>query len=352
MKKFFFNQKVKGLFRKAVLLLGLLFLVSAPAFSACKVTKLYTSTHGNSPTFPNHMDNLFFFDQNALPISFTLEAMVYCSKVATLTFYPMDGIGIGGYNADYTLRTNTLLRDLNPSRVEGTITTTVTPLRENKTVQSVSNFFTRHTSYVGSTTFYGDQDFRIRAHIPALMVYSAMSGNGKEYETGGMIFSLIDEDSSADSVRLTVSAVLRSIRDNVCLRGAFKATVDRPTVNFGSISKNEVEAGKIYREPFAINVVKTNNNCKAPIMPRVVFNSGTLYNDTMVDLQNGLVLKLKDEKNQEVKFGQASGVGTISGYNSQPLNMKFNAEIQQSPSKGPIKSGDFSSVIIYTMEYY
>lgn len=42
------------------------------------------------------MDNLFFFDQNADPISFTLEAIVYCSKVATLTFYPMDGIGIGG----------------------------------------------------------------------------------------------------------------------------------------------------------------------------------------------------------------------------------------------------------------
>ncbi|OYQ78160.1 hypothetical protein B9T19_08850 [Ignatzschineria sp. F8392] len=350
MKKIFFNQKIKDLFRKVGLLLGLLLLVSTPAFSACKITSLRTNMFGQSSHLPNSMDNVISFDQNALPISFTLEATAYCSKVATITFFPMDSAT--GYNATFTQLTETILRDLKPSRVEGTITTTITPLRENKTVQSVSNFFTRHTSHAGSTTFYGDQSFRIQAHIPALMLYSAISGNGKEYETGGIIFSLSDEDSIANSIRLTVTLLLQSMRENVCLRGAFKATVDRPAVNFGSISKSEVEAGKIYREPFAINVVKTNNNCKAPIMPRVVFNSGTLYSDTMVDLQNGLVLKLKDEKNREVKFGQASGDGTISGYNSQPLNMKFNAEIQQSPSKGPIKSGDFSSVIIYTMEYY
>lgn len=346
--KIFFNQRIKGFFRKSGMLLGLLLLVSTPAFSVCKVTRLYTSTVGESSALPNSMDNVFYFNQNALPISFTLEATVYCSKVATITFFPMDGTG---YNANSTRATNIMLRDLKPSRVEGTITTTITPLRENKTVQSVSNFFTRYTSHTGSTTFYGDQSFRIRAHIPALMLYSAISGNGKEYETGGVIFSLSDEDSTGNTVRLAVIPLLKSMRENACLRGAFKATVDRSTVNFGSISKNEVQSGKIYREPFAINIEKTNNNCKAPIMPRVVFNSGTLYNDTMVDLQNGLVLKLKDEDNQEVKFGQASGKGTISG-GSQSLKMKFNAEVQQSPSKGPIKSGDFSSVIIYTMEYY
>lgn len=346
--KIFINQRIKGFFRKRGLLLGLLLLISTPAFSTCEVTRLYTSTFGESSALPSSMDNAFYFNQNALPMSFTLDATVYCSNVATITFYAMNGTGA---NANATRATEIMLRDLKPSRVEGTLTTTIIPLSENKTVQSVSNFFTRQTSHTGSTTFYGNQNFHIKAHIPALMLYSAIAGNGKEYETGGVIFGMNDKDGGP-GIRLAVIPLLKSMRENACLRGAFKATVDRPTINFGSISKNEAQSGKVYREPFAINIEKTNNNCKSPISPRVVFNSGTLYNDTMVDLQNGLVLKLKDEKNQEVKFGQASGDGTISGYNSQPLKMKFNAEIQQSPSKGPIKSGDFSSVIIYTMEYY
>ena len=343
----YFTQKVSTFMKMLIFSLSL-FLFSLTAHAQCTVERV--TQNGGTPSYPssNHVDRLIIFEQNASPISFTIDIVVYCSTQSRVKIYDIGELS--GHNGNATRGTQIMLDDLKPTRYEGEGYLTIN-VSTGSQLRSTSNFFTRATTNFGVYPYAAGTRYTIRYTLPALMLYSPIIGKRREYETGGTLYSICNVEDGTNCTRLSLVLSLEGIRENTCLAGAFKTSVDKPSIDFGSVSKKEMESGKQLKDNFTITVEKTSTKCNSNVSPKIIFNSGTLYNDQNIDLQNGLTLKLKDEKGHLVKFGQATGEGII-GRSDKLLKMKFDALIEKKPGNAPIKSGPFSSVVIYTMEYY
>ena len=330
-----------------ILLLSLSFIT--PLYAKCSVRSSSTNLQGPSSSLSNKMIYLLNMTQNAAPISFVFNAKIYCDTPSNLSIHNLDNLS--GHNGNATRSTAIMLEELKPTRYEGEGQLSVTTSSGDRV--STSNIFTRKTTGVLDKYPYpAGVTYTVRYTIPSLMLYSTTIGKRSEYETGGTILSICSQDDLANCAQLGLVILLKAIRSNTCLAGAFKTRIDKPIIDFGSISKGEIEAGKKLRDNFTITVEKSSSACNSTVSPKIIFNSGRLYDEHTIDLDNGLVLRIKDANNKEVKFGQPVGSGEISGFNGKPLSMKFVPEIERSPDKKPIKSGDFSSTVIYTMEYY
>lgn len=337
----YFTQKIST-FMKMLIFSLLLFLCALPAYARCTVEHIVQNGIVTPPT-SNNLDAVFTFKQNAPPISYRIEVDIYCSTPSKVIINDLSTI-----NAS-TINTQKMLEDLKPTRYEGVGYLAILPSK-GSVINSTSNLFTRATTAVNNYPYPAGTRYKVRYTLPSLMLYSPIV-TSRFYETGGLIYNICSETEIGNCTHLILIIDLESIKENTCLVGAFKTSVDKPSIDFGSVSKKEMESGKQLKDNFTITVEKTSTKCNSNVSPKIVFNSGTLYNDQNIDLQNGLTLKLKDEKGNLVKFGQATGEGII-GRSDKLLKMKFDALIEKKPGNAPIKSGPFSSVVIYTMEYY
>lgn len=137
---------------------------------------------------------------------------------------------------------------------------------------------------------------------------------------------------------------------NKCDIAGFTVTTTPNKINFGDISKQSFEQGTIAQRDFSLNVTRNKSNCTAPLRPKVVFTTPeTVVNNQDIKLSNGLLLSLKDGAN-----GRPLEIGKVIEYYNQidtSLQIKYKAELRKNPGEA-IKSGPFSTALVYLVEYY
>lgn len=158
------------------------------------------------------------------------------------------------------------------------------------------------------------------------------------------------EDSSGTKSITAFMADTFEVSKNQCNISGFTVTTTPNKINFGDISKQSFEQGAIAQRDFSLNVTRNKSNCTTPLRPKVVFTTPeTVVNNQDIKLSNGLLLSLKDGAN-----GRPLEIGKVIEYYNQidtSLQIKYKAELRKNPGEA-IKSGPFSTALVYLVEYY
>ena len=136
-----------------------------------------------------------------------------------------------------------------------------------------------------------------------------------------------------------------------CMIGAYNINVSPTLIDFGNISKNEVDSGKIVTRLFEINIEKKqqSGNCNISSRPKVTFIPQDDYDKDNIHLSNGLMMTFKNEDNSTIPMGKPYLLGSVK---NNKLNKKINVQLKKGNRGTPIKAGPFSSTVIYLIEYY
>lgn len=181
-----------------------------------------------------------------------------------------------------------------------------------------------------------------------------VGGAGSEiYQLGGPLISIVPTTQGVTRAFHLTLIVNVKPSDMNCSSKAFDASMNRSFINFESISKIAIIQGKRYQEPFTMTVTKKAGHCTYDMTPKVIFNSANLLDNQSVNLDNGLVLRIKDQDGNNIEFGKPVGKSLIPGTSEAfQIQDKFSAEIGRSPNNDEIIAGDFKTTILYTMEYH
>lgn len=122
----------------------------------------------------------------------------------------------------------------------------------------------------------------------------------------------------------------------------------RDVVDFGVIDRADFQDP--IQERFMFKIIRNEEDtCQSPPIPIVTFKSNETVINNEIYLDNGTILSLEDlKKYGKIKLNQPMDLGEMEADGS--VGMFLNAELRRNPSK-PLKTGEFSTVLIYNVEY-
>ena len=311
---------------------------------------------------PNDMRVSIDIEQNESPAYFKLQARIQCyvdtkRQADRITLYSLNN------ESQFKQNIQKIQHTFKPIKSEGIANTLITYTQGYgpKRMQASNNLFTGESSGDLQTFWITPFGARIMYYVNVTITnlqllsdeFLRIGGAGSEiYQTGGRLISIFPSTGESEAFNLTLTVNIKP-SDMGCSSKAFDVSMTRPFINFGSINKVALEQGKRYQEPFAMNVTKKAGHCTYDITPKVIFNSANLLDNQSVDLYNGLVLRIKDQDGNNIEFGKPLGKSIIPGDDAAfHIQDKFSAEIERSPNNDEIKSGHFSTTLVYQIEYH
>ncbi|MDR9889496.1 pilus assembly protein [Pseudenterobacter timonensis] len=127
---------------------------------------------------------------------------------------------------------------------------------------------------------------------------------------------------------------------------------DNQIVNFGQFTENALDAGEI-KSPFSISTVKDESaGCSEQFdVTTSFYTTDTLYDDTHLDMENGLLMRLIDKKEGNVTYNQYLPFATyLPDSTVTTMTHQYTAELTRKPG-GVLRMGPFSKDIIVKINY-
>ncbi len=146
-----------------------------------------------------------------------------------------------------------------------------------------------------------------------------------------------------------------------CPAQIFRVAVDKPTIDFGSINKTEINTpGNKITRPFTISISKDSTStqkCNRDVSPKISFKSEEktlLDTNKAIKLDNGLALRIKDSTNSYVNLnGESSVNGVVLQGNQDNVTVQnhFTAELTKASPGSNVVNGTFETTISYIIEF-
>lgn len=174
-----------------------------------------------------------------------------------------------------------------------------------------------------------------------------------------IVLTLNDHAAAINSVNLELQIL--NTGEPICTDVPFIITAP-DIVDFGQILKKDAMEHAIYSENFTVSMTRfylSNEHCNKELTTNIKINGSNLIDDdSYLDLDNGMRLKLKYDKNgyvEDILFGKEYEGGTIpeiSVGSSDQYTILYNfiAEVDRIPGEN-IQEGDFEGSVIFTIEY-
>lgn len=127
---------------------------------------------------------------------------------------------------------------------------------------------------------------------------------------------------------------------------------DNQIVNFGQFTEHALDAGEI-KSPFSISTVKDESaGCSEQFdVTTSFYTTDTLYDDTHLDMENGLLMRLIDKKEGNVTYNQYLPFATyLPDSTLTTMTHQYTAELTRKPG-GVLRMGPFSKDIIVKINY-
>jgi len=127
---------------------------------------------------------------------------------------------------------------------------------------------------------------------------------------------------------------------------------DNQIVNFGRFTESAIDE-KAISSPFSISTIKdATAGCTEQFdVTTSFYTTDTLYDDTHLDMGNGLLMRLIDKTQGEVTYNQYLPFATYSPHDQETtLTHDYTAELSRKPGT-PLTMGPFSKDIIVKINY-
>lgn len=152
-------------------------------------------------------------------------------------------------------------------------------------------------------------------------------------------------------VMTEVSLLFMPIPDP-CTASAF--IVDAPpSIDFNSMSIQQLNAGTIFRKPFEITISREtgNSTCLGALEPKIQFDVNAISTTgTLVELEQGLSFGLT-MNNSQLPFGTQVPIVQQGSWDvSNVLRVPLIAQLQKTPSQS-VKTGAITGTLKYTIIY-
>lgn len=152
-------------------------------------------------------------------------------------------------------------------------------------------------------------------------------------------------------VKTEVSLLFISIPDP-CTADAFTVNAP-PSIDFNSMSIQQLNAGKIFEKPFEITVARKtgNSTCLGALEPKIQFDVNAISTTgTLVELEQGLSFGLT-MNNSQLPFGTQVPIVQQGSWDvSNVLRVPLIAQLQKTPSQS-VKTGAITGTLKYTIIY-
>ncbi|WP_061707184.1 fimbrial protein [Pseudenterobacter timonensis] len=127
---------------------------------------------------------------------------------------------------------------------------------------------------------------------------------------------------------------------------------DNQIVNFGQFTEHALDAGTI-KSPFSISTIKDESaGCSEQFdVTTSFYTTDTLYDDTHLDMENGLLMRLVDKKEGNVTYNQYLPFATYYPDSAvTTITHQYTAELTRKPGE-VLRMGPFSKDIIVKINY-
>lgn len=127
---------------------------------------------------------------------------------------------------------------------------------------------------------------------------------------------------------------------------------DNQIVNFGQFTEHALDAGAV-KSPFSISTIKDGSaGCSEQFdVTTSFYTTDTLYDDTHLDMENGLLMRLVDKNEGNVTYNQYLPFATYYPDSSvTTITHQYTAELIRKPGD-VLRMGPFSKDIIVKINY-
>ncbi|PWD87788.1 hypothetical protein DC077_00440 [Ignatzschineria cameli] len=248
-------------------------------------------------------------------------------------------------------------REVRPSRVSSMVHITVTPIGGTGGAVMRGSYDIMNKKIIGggnytyTGTAYTPAKVVVRMQIEPLYFYSNFYKDNYSWEI--MDYTYFTSLKNGRGEHIAAASIYPNffMRDEPCLIDAYKTIISTDAIDFGNLSKNEIEAGKVVSRSFDISLTRNSGSCSGILSsPRVTFIPQDYYENNNIYLENGLMMTFKDtSSNRTIPMAKAYDLGRVS---NNKLKKTISVELKKGNKGKNIKSGPFSSTVIYLMEYY
>jgi len=191
---------------------------------------------------------------------------------------------------------------------------------------------------------------RVRMDIHPFYFYSDYYDKNLRWELYSRHAPIVSVINAGKLIKGTTIYPYMFSPNNPCVLDAYETRVSPAIVDFGNVGKKEIEAGSILSKNFSINITRNRGSCgEITSSPKVYFLPQDSYDRNNIYLDNGLMMTFKDENNRQVPLAEAFNLGKVT---NNKLKKTIHVELKKGTRGKAIKSGPFSSTVIYLMEYY
>lgn len=273
---------------------------------------------------------------------------VSCPGDVTVSFLPE-------YTATQISQVDKFWRDVRPTQVSSKVNITVTPISNTSGPVLYGDYdvMNKRISGGGNYTYLGTPwqpaKLVVKMYIHPLYFYSNFYKENYQWELmdGTYFVSLRNNQGVIKGAVLYPNLFME---DEPCLIDAYETIVSTSIVDFGSVSKNEMEGGKVLTRSFNIDLTRKKGSCSGVTStPKVTFIPQDNYDTNNIYLENGLMMTFKDENNRTIPMATSYNLGRVV---NDRLKKTISVELKKGNKGKNIKSGLFSSTVVYLMEYY
>lgn len=250
-------------------------------------------------------------------------------------------------------------RDLDASQIATPYKITVTPIGNTSGPQIQVNVDTLNRiahSNLTSYTYLGSRSnpakVRVEMVIQPFYVISNVYRSNYEWQyssQGIHPVTLYNDQNKIISYAGIIPVFYASSRP--CTISTYETEIKPAVINFGDLSKQEMMNGKVVKRSFNFTLRKKQqgSNCGLTFAPKVTFTPLDNYENNNIYLNNGLMMQFKDDQGQYIPMAKPHHLKSL---NTNQLTTKIDVQLQKNNKKSSIQSGNFSSTVVYLMEYY
>lgn len=264
---------------------------------------------------------------------------------------------LSSYTSRQIDRVDQFWREVRPSQVSSMVHITVTPIGGtggqimrgsydimNKRIIGGGETYT----YLG--TAYSPAKVVVRMQMEPLYFYSNFYKENYSWEIMDSTYFASVKNARGEHIAAASLYPNFFMEDKPCLIDAYTTVISTGNINFGTMSKSEIEAGKVISRSFDISLTRNSGNCSGvSSSPRVTFIPQDYYENNNIYLENGLMMTFKDTSQRVIPMAKSYGLGNVS---NNKLKKTINVELKKGNKGKEVKGGLFSSTVIYLMEYY
>ncbi len=136
--------------------------------------------------------------------------------------------------------------------------------------------------------------------------------------------------------------------EDLCTNDSYQiTTLPSSTIDFGELGRQDLNNGQTFSEDFTVDIRRVpGDECYELVFPDIEFHSDLpLSRNTDINLENGLLLTIKNSNDQSILFGERINVGKMRA-TTKSLQGHFKGVIRKNPQER-VKTGPFNAIVRY-----